>query len=133
MCCSWWVAQSGERKRERVTKMMEATRSWAAVILAIVLTACATKVGRDFDNTYVAQIKPGETTKTQVREKLGPPPLVNKVGDDEVWTYAYYEGGGIVYNVSLVMFGTTDPPGKQKRLNITFNGDSVKDVRYVEE
>ena len=90
-------------------------------------------MGRNFDGAYAQQIKPGETTKAEVREKLGRPAMLRTSGDEEVWTYAYYEGRGALG----YMFGTIDPEfgdqGSQKRLTISFKGDSVTESKFVVE
>ena len=111
-------------------KMTNAARGCFAMLLAISLSACATKLGREFDDNYAKQIKPGETTKAQVSQKLGKPPLRKTAGDEETWTYAYYKG-----EASLgAMLGYADPnQGSQKRLTIRFKGDVVQDSKFVVE
>ncbi len=119
-----------------MTNTMNAAKACIAIALAITLTACATNMGREFDTAYAQQIKPGETTKAQIREKLGRPPLVRKAGDDDVWTYAYYLGRSpALYVMDTLGFTDADMQGqgKQKRLVITFKGDVVKDSKFVEE
>jgi len=117
-------------------KTIDVAKACAAVVLALALSACVTKLGRNFDDAYSQQIKPGETTKAQVLEKLGRPPLVSKTADEETWTYAHYEGRGMIYNV-LDIFGLTDADiqgqGKQKRLIVTFKDDVVKDSKFIHE
>jgi outer membrane protein assembly factor BamE (lipoprotein component of BamABCDE complex) len=113
---------------------MSAAKMCFAIFLAAALSACATKLGRDFDVAYAQQIKPGETTKTEVREKLGGPAgLLRTSEDEEIWTYAYYEGRG----AWGYMFGSIDPEfgdqGSQKRLTISFKGDSVKESKFAVE
>jgi outer membrane protein assembly factor BamE (lipoprotein component of BamABCDE complex) len=115
-------------------KTMNAAKMCIAILLAAALSACATKLGRNFDEAYAQQIKPGETTKTEVREKLGRPAgLLRTSGDEEIWTYAYYEGRGALG----YMFGSIDPEfgdqGSQKRLTISFKGDSVKESKFAVE
>ena len=114
-------------------KTMNAAKACAAIVLALTLSACATKLGRNFDDVYAQQIKPGETTKEEVRKKLGRPALLRRTGDEEVWIYAYYEGRGYL----RYLFGTPDPEfqdqGSQKRLTVSFKGDSVKESAFVVE
>lgn len=115
-------------------RTMNAARACIAILLAVTLAACATKLGRDFDDAYARQIKPGETTKSQIREKLGQPAgLLRTSGDEEVWTYAYYQGRGALGS----LFGTVDPEfgeqGSQKRLTVSFKGDSVTESKFVVE
>jgi hypothetical protein len=46
--------------------------------------------------------------------------------DNDIWTYAYYKAGGSWWKF--------DPTGaQQKRLVITFKGDSVKEARFIRE
>jgi outer membrane protein assembly factor BamE (lipoprotein component of BamABCDE complex) len=115
---------------------MHTAKACFAVVLAVALAGCATKMGRNFDDAYAQQIKPGQTTKTEVREKLGKPPLVSKKGDEETWTYAYYQGRGVGGGI-LDFFGFTDASlqgqGRQKRLTVTFKGDTVADSTFKVE
>ena len=119
-----------------MNKTIGVVKACAAVVLALALSACVTKLGRNFDDAYSQQIKPGETTKAQVLEKLGRPPLVSRTADEVTWTYAHYEGRGMWYNI-LDIFGMTDADiqgqGKQKRLVVTFKDDVVKDAKLIQE
>ena len=108
-------------------------RAAIAVALAIGLAACATKLGRGFDEAYAQQIKPGETTKTEILGKLGRPPLRRGTPEEEIWTYAFYEGGGFGS-----WFGNTAEEyqaglGKQSRLVVSFKGDVVRASTYTQE
>ena len=118
-----------------MSKTTDLAKSCLVVLLAVSLTACVTKLGRDFDDKYAQQIKPGETTKEEVRKKLGRPALLSRAGDEETWTYAYYVGK-FFYSYSIG-FGDGDPEtqgqGDQKRLVVTFKGDVVKDSRFAVE
>jgi outer membrane protein assembly factor BamE (lipoprotein component of BamABCDE complex) len=117
-------------------KMIDAAKACTAILLAIALSACATKLGRNFDDVYAQQIKPGETTKEEVRTKLGRPAILSKSGDEETWTYAYYVGRYLGFDIQD-MFGGVDPEtqgqGSQKRLVVTFKGDVVKDSKFAVE
>ena len=119
-----------------MNKAIHAARAGTAILLAITLGACATKLGRDFDDAYARQITPGETTKADIRNKLGRPVLVSREGEQDVWIYGYYEGGGLGVAFKS-LFGQTDlnnPLGaQQKRLVVTFKGDSVKAARFEQE
>jgi outer membrane protein assembly factor BamE (lipoprotein component of BamABCDE complex) len=115
---------------------IHAAKAGTAVILAITLCACATKQGRDFDSAYARQIAPGQTTKADVRNKLGRPALVSRAGVEDVWIYGYYEGGGMSAAMKS-WFGQADPNNplgaQQKRLVVTFTGDSVKEATFKQE
>ena len=112
------------------------TKAGVAIALAISLGACATRLGRDFDDGYASQIKPGETTKADVHKRLGRPALVSRTGDEDTWTYSYYEGSGMGHEFRR-MFGSYDPNnpngGSQKRLVVTFKGDTVKTSNFKQE
>ena len=77
-----------------MTRAIHAARAGAVVLLATTLGACATKSGRDFDDAYAQQIKPGVTTKAEIRGRLGVPALVTATDnhDNDTWIYAYYSG-----------------------------------------
>ena len=109
-----------------MTSKINAAKAGIALLLAVTLSACATRLGRDFDDAYAGQIKPGETTKAEILGKLGTPSLVTGTAEGEIWTYAYYEGRDIF------LFGGEDiqKHRKQKRLIVAFQGDSVKDSQF---
>ncbi len=116
--------------------IQHAVRAGAAVLLAITLSACATQMGRDFNDAYAREIKPGQTTKAEIRSRLGRPAFVSRVGEEDTWTYAYYKGGGMGVEIRK-WFGKSsliNPNGEQqKSLVVTFTGDSVKDARFKQE
>lgn len=113
-----------------------AARVGVAVLVSIALSACATRLGRNFDEAYATQIKPGETTKADVHSRLGRPALVSRSGDEDTWTYAYYESNGMGGEVRR-WFGNIDinnpNGGHQKRLVITFKGDTLKAADFKQE
>ena len=117
-------------------KAIDMAKTCTAILLAIALSACATKLGRNFDDVYAQQIKPGETSKEEVRQKLGRPAILSRAGDEETWTYAYYVGRNLGFDV-WDMFGGADPEtqgqGSQKRLIVNFKGDVVKDSKFAVE
>jgi outer membrane protein assembly factor BamE (lipoprotein component of BamABCDE complex) len=117
----------------KMIRTIDVAKTCAVLLLAFALSACATKLGRNFDDKYAQQIKPGETTKTEVRKNLGRPALLSRTGDEETWTYAYY-AGRFFYDMG---FGEYDPEtlgqGSQKRLIVTFQGDVVKNSKFAVE
>ena len=117
-------------------KTIDAAKACTAIVFAIALSACATKLGRNFDDVYAQQIKPGETSKAEVRTKLGTPVLLSRSGDEETWTYAYYTGRNLAFYV-FDIFRDVDPEtqgqGSQKRLIVTFKGDVVKASKFAVE
>jgi outer membrane protein assembly factor BamE (lipoprotein component of BamABCDE complex) len=121
-----------------MTKTMNAAKACTAILLAIALTACATELGRHFDDAYARQIKPGETTKAEVVEKLGRPPMRRLTGDEETWTYAHYKGRGLGLGF-LDTMGLSDEDlqrgglGEQKRLVVIFKGDVVQSSKFTQE
>jgi outer membrane protein assembly factor BamE (lipoprotein component of BamABCDE complex) len=125
------------RRGAKMIKTRAAAKACTVILLAIALTGCATKLGRNFDSTFAQQIKPGETTKQEVLQKLGRPPLMRKSLDEETWTYAYYVGKTMLGYTITDMFTEYDPEtmdqGSQKRLIVTFKGDIVKESKYAVE
>lgn len=112
---------------------MATVKACIAISLALALAACATQLGRNFDEVYAQQIKPGETTKTEVLEKLGRPPLRRTEVDEETWTYAYYKGGGMRDWFFVTDQELQEGTGHQKRLVVVFKGDVVKASKYTLE
>jgi len=118
-----------------MTTLLQSFRTCCALALACMLAACATTLGRDFDEAYAQQIKSGETTKEQVLAKLGRPPLRKSTKDEETWTYAYYTGPGPV-RWFFQNNATEDAQygrGNQKRLIVVFSGDVVKTATFLRE
>jgi len=116
-------------------KTLNAAKACIAILLPIALTACATTLGRNFDEVYAQQIKPGETTKAEVLQKLGRAPLRSRSGDEETWTYAYYRGRGTSAFIDWLGLSDAEEQGRgsQKRLTVIFKGDSVKESKFVVE
>jgi len=88
----------------------------------IALTGCFS-IGRDFASAPAAAwIKPGETTKAQIQEKLGDPFRVGMDAGDPTWSYGYYQYRlfGMSDNKDLVF--RFDAAGKVKSytLNTTY-------------
>ena len=111
-----------------MNRMNSAARACIAILLAISLTACATNMGRTFDEGVAKEIKAGETTKAQLIERLGQPALVHGPVADEVWTYAYYRGPGF----SFFEMGAQNR-GTQKRLVVKFKGETVTESQFTQE
>jgi outer membrane protein assembly factor BamE (lipoprotein component of BamABCDE complex) len=121
-----------------MSRTIHAVRAGVVVALTILLGACATTLGRSFDEAYAQQIKPGETTKADVRRALGRPLMVQATDDhqNDVWTYAYYEGGGFGVTVRN-WFAGVDPANpydaSQASLVIRFTGDKVKEASFTRQ
>ena len=109
-----------------MNKTIRVARASGAVLLAITLSACVTQLGRDFNEAYAEQIKPGETTKAEIRRALGRPVAVDRGSEEDIWTYAYYKGSGVIFE-----FGTGT--GQQKRLVVKFSGEKVKEAKFNRE
>ena len=108
-------------------RMNGAARVYIAILLAISLTACATDIGRTFDEGVAKEIKAGDT-KAQLIERLGQPALVHGPVAAEEWTYAYYRGPGLTDR----QIGTMNR-GTQKRLIVKFKGESVTESQLIQE
>ena len=92
-------------------------------------------MGRDFNEEAAQQIQSGETTKSQVLERLGKPAMRKGTKEEEIWTYAYYTGPGPVR--WLFQNNATEEAqygrGNQKRLIVVFSGDVVKSSNFTRE
>ena len=119
-----------------MNKIYYATRTCVAILLVISLTACATRLGRSFDDTAAKDIKSGETTKAVLMQMLGQPSLVIGIEAEEVWTYAYYRGRFFVSSLARqlgLMNADVQTQGTQKRLVVKFAGDNVREWQLREE
>src|SRR5262245_16001468 len=118
-----------------MTNITQWVRACLVVSLASVLAACSTTLGRDFNSEYAQQIKSGETTKEEVRARLGPPSLRKGNNQEETWTYAFYTGPGLIRWIHVnnsteeAQYGR----GNQKRLVVVFSGDVVKSSNFSVE
>ena len=88
-----------------MNKTINAARAGVAILVALALSACATRLGRDFDDGYAQQIKPGQA-------------LVVKI------TYAPQQPGTNTGSLAL-----TDSSGK--RLTIPLSGSATASVSRV--
>ena len=59
------------------------------LLITLVLTGCALRMGKPFDTTYVKRIEVGTTTKEQILERLGPPASKGLKDGHPLWTYLY--------------------------------------------
>ena len=112
-----------------MNKTIHAARAGVAVLLAIMLSACATEMGKNFNDAYARDIKPGQTTKAEIRSNLGRPASVIRGSDVDTWTYSYYKGG------SFANWFQSDPTSgqQQKSLVVTFKGDVVATAKYRQD
>lgn len=88
---------------------------------------CAT-IGTNFDAAGLAWINPGETTKAQVIEKLGPPFRVGSDSGEPTWTYGYYEYRAIGDSNTKDLVLRFSPDGKVRSftLNTSFPSEREK-------
>jgi outer membrane protein assembly factor BamE (lipoprotein component of BamABCDE complex) len=106
-----------------------AVATLAAATLA--LTGCAsTSQGRKFDDSYVAQIQKGKTTKAQIRQNLGEPVSTSLSADTETWTYSYSDAYGRGY-VQAATFGLVRQKSDDQMLIVVFKGDVVVEFTYT--
>ena len=101
------------------------------IVVLVSASGCAsTAQGRKFDDSYVAQIKKGSTTKAQIREKLGEPVSTSKTSDMETWTYSYSDAYGRGY-VQAATFGLVKQKSDDQMLIVVFKGDVVVEYTYT--
>lgn len=90
--------------------------------IAFALTGCFS-IGKNFvSSTAPSWIKPGETTKAQIQEKLGDPFRVGMDAGDPTWSYGYYQYRlfGMSDNKDLVFRFDTAGKVKSYTLNTTY-------------
>ena|SRR5215831_16336066 len=118
-----------------MTTFIQSVKTCFALSLAFTLAACSTTLGHDFNEEYAQQIKSGETTKEEVVARLGRPPLRKGSKEEEIWTYAYYTGPGLIrwLNVNNSTEDAQYGRGNQKRLVVVFSGDVVKSATFTRE
>lgn len=99
------------------------TRLLPALALSLSL-GCAT-IGKDFDATRLDWLEARETSKVQVRERLGPPWRVGADAGDQTWTYGYYEyrAMGESNSKDLVIHFAPDGTVKSYTFNTSFPGE----------
>jgi outer membrane protein assembly factor BamE (lipoprotein component of BamABCDE complex) len=99
--------------------------------VALGLAGCAsTAQGRKFDDSYVAQIQKGKTTKAQIRQNFGEPVSTSRSADLETWTYSYSDAYGRGY-VQAATFGLVRQKSDDQTLIVVFKGDVVVEFTYT--
>ena len=120
-----------------MNKANDIVKACFAVALAIALAASSTTLGRSFNEDYAKQIKSGETTKEQVLGNLGRPVLRRVSDGTETWTYAFYDGPGVltgwISSTTEDEYGIRSQSGRQARLVVQFKGDVVQSAKYTQE
>jgi hypothetical protein len=102
-----------------------------ALVGAAATTGCAsTAQGRKFDDSYVAQIRKGTTTKAQIRQNIGEPQAISRTSDTETWTYSYSNAYGRGY-VQAATFGLVKEKSDDQMLLVVFKGDIVVEFTYT--
>lgn len=95
------------------------------------LGACAsTAQGRKFDDSFVAQIRKGQTTKAEIRQAFGEPQQVSQSSGTETWIYSYSDAYGRGY-VQAATFGIVKQKSDDQTLIIVFQGDKVAEFTYT--
>lgn len=109
------------------------SKTWMPVLLAAAMAVggCAsTAQGRKFDDSFVAQIKKGVTTKEQVRQALGEPVSTSTSADLETWTYSYSDAYGRGY-VQAATFGLVKQKSDDQSLIVVFKGGVVVEFTHT--
>lgn len=100
-------------------------------LATLALAGCAsTSQGRKFDDSYVAKIQKGKTSKAQIREAFGEPVSVSRSSDLETWTYSYSDAYGRGY-VQAATFGLVRQKSDDQMLMVVFKGDTVVEFTYT--
>lgn len=110
---------------------MRLHRTLASVTLlaAVALAGCALRPpadpagpGRDFDDSYVARIQKGVTSKEDILRSLGEPVSRATSQGTEIWVYRHERRAGSGADAKAL---------EKKNLTIVFTGDRVQDVTYA--
>lgn len=102
--------------------------------LIVILSACASTVGRKFNLSGTGQIRNGVTTKTDVINMIGQPSERRTAPDGtEVWTYMYvsstgYPGTALILSPPL---GKYDIKSESQFAWVSFSGDTVSRCRVI--
>ena len=111
--------ETGRARRSAVQLAMRyVARLGAAVLLAVMVTACAFTDGRrdgwTIKEETFKQIVPGKSTRADIEQLFGKPhrTLVYPFNQQEGWEYPY-AGPGIV-NTLIVVFESEDPASRVK-------------------
>jgi hypothetical protein len=86
--------------------------------------------GRPFDDSYVAQIKKGITSKADIRKHIGEPWQTTTTAGNDSWTYHYSDAYANALKRSQ-SFGLYRKEPINRMLVITFSGDKVLDYSYT--
>ncbi len=92
------------------------------LLVAFALAGCFT-IGRNFESASApGWIKPGETTKARILDRLGDPFRVGVDAGDQTWSYGYYQYRLFGRNDNKDLVFRFDPAGKVKSytLNTTY-------------
>jgi outer membrane protein assembly factor BamE (lipoprotein component of BamABCDE complex) len=110
----------------------KATLALLSIALTLPLVAgCASMAqGQKFDDSYVAQIRKGSTTKAQIRQAFGEPISVSRSAEIETWTYSYSNAYGRGY-VQAATFGLVKEKSDDQMLIVAFKGDVVVEYTYT--
>jgi len=93
------------------------------VVLAFV-AGCATTTGRPFDAEAASHFVDGETTQSEVRQKLGEPETMQDRGDGtSMWVYSYSESKAAVRD--FVPFAGGDNHPTRQMLAVVFDRRGV--------
>lgn len=102
------------------------------VAATVVVAGCVAPMaqGRKFDDSYVAQIQKGKTTKAEIRKNFGEPVSVSRTSEVETWTYSYSNAYGRGYAQGAT-FGMVKPKADDQMLIVVFKGDTVVEYQYT--
>jgi len=94
-------------------------------LFILLFSSCIT-IGKHFPAEPIASIKPGTTTRDEVKEKFGPPTRVGLEDGLNTWTYMDYYLTVIGKLRVRDLFIKFDPQGKVVRYSYNTNEDDSK-------
>jgi len=109
---------------------MRTRRLFFTLALAAVLTACSYDLGKPLNEAYIGQIERGVTTKQDLRKHMGPPSSIKETRSGTTWQYRHVYNGNFGDSLKFAT-GTGHLVQEENILDLTFNGDTVKDFTYM--
>ena len=100
-----------------------------SIAISIVSGCGGSLIGKKFDAAYAQEIKAGQTTKDEIRQRLGPPKNISYTNKNETWMYMYVARPGYFKTMGRTFAGRPMDSETQV-LHITFQGNIVKNFRF---
>jgi outer membrane protein assembly factor BamE (lipoprotein component of BamABCDE complex) len=115
-------------------ELLNLVKNWVMILLLMLASSCTigrTYVGSELLHNPAEMIMPGQTTKSQILDFFGPPVVVQRQHDGDIFTYAYIRSNyskllieePIVTNLKVFTYSKTQQ--KHDILVILFDRDGT--------